>query len=153
MLFFVCQKSKHMNFFVHFCTSMFFTVSKAESGRKKWKKMLPIREANKLIIYKREAIKRLDLKSVLHLSTLLKSFLILKTVLQSGRQLSFADLPSLPVAAYVKLGILVHFFFQLHSSLFISKYSFSKETAQKPGNDFPLATLSNKNWSLLMRLC
>lgn len=43
--------------------------------------MLLIREASKLIIYKREAIKQLDLKDVLHLSTLMKAFLILKTVL------------------------------------------------------------------------
>lgn len=81
MLFFVCQKSKHINFFVHFSTSMFFTVNKAKSGRKKWKKMLLIREPSKLIIYEREAIKQLDLKDVLHLSTLMKAFLILKTVL------------------------------------------------------------------------
>lgn len=60
---------------------MFFTVNKAKSGRKKWKKMLLIREASKLIIYEREAIKQLDLKDVLHLSTLMKAFLILKTVL------------------------------------------------------------------------
>lgn len=79
--FLFAKKSKHINFFVHFSTSVFFTVSKAKRAKKKWKKMLPIREASKFIIYKKEAIKQLDLKNILHLSTLIKAFLILKTVL------------------------------------------------------------------------